>query len=375
MDVCEHALELAPEDAGWLARKFYLFLDSERVKDAINLWEQSSGRAAVTAAEWIALARRAERLRLYPEVKVAMDAASERAPNDAARINAYQELIGAHFPQSLRQLGFTRHWTKDNVEYILPPACDAPAGPFLIGSDPKKDKGTVDDEKPQHSVTLAAFQIGKYPVTVAEYACFVRAGQEEPIGWHWQLRDLDHPIVNVTWWDAVNYARWLAERTDQPWRLPSEAEWEKAARGTDGRTYPWGDQSDANCANTGGSNNSGTTPVWSYPSGASPYGALDMAGNVWEWTSTVYKLYANIASDGREQVDYLVGSGEYVLCGGSWFSGTSLARGQPRPPLARQPPRLRRLPSGSCGPQFIRSRASSERTHPVGRQSLQAAPV
>jgi formylglycine-generating enzyme required for sulfatase activity len=91
--------------------------------------------------------------------------------------------------------------------------------------------GTHDDEELKHWVTLAAYQIGKYPVTVAEYACFVRAGQQKPSDWQAQLSKMDHPVVYVSCHDAVAYARWLADRSGQPWRLPSEAEWEKAARG------------------------------------------------------------------------------------------------------------------------------------------------
>jgi formylglycine-generating enzyme required for sulfatase activity len=225
-------------------------------------------------------------------------------------------------PERLAQLGFAAYRAGE-TEYILPPVCDVPAGAFLMGSDPRKDKSLSDDEKPQQSVTLAAYQIGKYPVTVAEYACFVRAGQKEPYNWRQQLGKLDHPAVRVSWQDAVAYARWLAERTRQPWRLPSEAEWEKAARGTDGRIYPWGDAFDASRANTSEGKKGTTTPVGSYPSGASPYGAQEMAGNVLEWTSSVYKPYPYSASDGREQAE---STENRVLRGGSWFINAGFSR-------------------------------------------------
>ncbi len=122
------------------------------------------------------------------------------------------------------------------------------------------------------------------------------------------------------------YAKWLAERTGQPWRLPSEAEWEKAARGTDGQIYPWGDTFDASRANTDEGKKGGTTPVGSYPSGASPFGALDMAGNVWEWTNTVYKPYPYVATDGRERLD---STENRVLRGGSWYFNLPGARARP----------------------------------------------
>ncbi|HEY7093355.1 MAG TPA: formylglycine-generating enzyme family protein [Ktedonobacterales bacterium] len=215
----------------------------------------------------------------------------------------------------LSQLDFAAYRTARGVEYIAPPLCAVPAGAFLMGSDPGKDRGAYDDEKPQHSMTLAAFQIGKFPVTVAEYACFVRAGQKEPTSWQAQLGKLDHPVVSVSWHDAVAYAGWLAAHTGQPWRLPSEAEWEKAARGPDGRIYPWGNQFDASRANTDEGTERTTTPVGSYSGGASPYGALDMAGNVWEWTSSVFKPYLYTPTDGRERAD---STENRVLRGGSW---------------------------------------------------------
>jgi hypothetical protein len=184
-------------------------------------------------------------------------------------------------PPRLGQLGFAVARTQDGAEFIVPPVCTVPAGAFLMGSDPKDAiDGTFVSEQPQHRVTLAAYQIGKYPVTVAEYACFVHAGQKEPTNWQQQLGNLDHPVMYVSWRDATAYAQWLAERAGQPWRLPSEAEWEKAARGTNGRIYPWGDRFDASRANTGESKKEDTTPIGSYPSGPGPYGALDMAGNM-----------------------------------------------------------------------------------------------
>jgi formylglycine-generating enzyme required for sulfatase activity len=234
-------------------------------------------------------------------------------------------------PGRLAQLGFTAHHKDNMLEYIAPPVCKVPAGPFLMGSNKHEDPQASEDELPQHSVALETFQIAKYPVTVAEYACFVRATKRmEPRGlfndlsWTQQISQrLDHPVVNISWRDAVAYAKWLAQCTGHPWRLPSEAEWEKAGRGTDGRIYPWGDLFDAAQANTVDGERGGTTSIGSYPSGTSPYGALDMAGNVWEWTSSIFKPYPYIASDGREQIE---STGDRVLRGGSWAHLYKVAR-------------------------------------------------
>lgn len=164
----------------------------------------------------------------------------------------------------------------------------------------------------------------------------MRAGHEEPgrveysgkvVDWQTQLHGMDHPIVNVGWRDALAYAAWLARVTSQPWRLPTEAEWEKAARWDStrrySRIYPWDDAFDQSRANTNESGIGATTPVGSYPTGASPYGAQDMAGNVWEWTSSLFRPYPYNASDGRERAD---APGSRVLRGGSWTYNARLAR-------------------------------------------------
>jgi hypothetical protein len=128
------------------------------------------------------------------------------------------------FPPRLAELGF-RVAFLNGTEVILPPLCDVPTGPFLMGSDPNIDKETFEDrEIPQHWVTLAAVQIAKYPVTVAEYACFLRAtgrvvprgvdGKQYQVSWQTQLHErLEHPVVKVTWYDATTYAAWVAKRT------------------------------------------------------------------------------------------------------------------------------------------------------------------
>ncbi|MSS70723.1 MAG: formylglycine-generating enzyme family protein [Candidatus Latescibacteria bacterium] len=158
------------------------------------------------------------------------------------------------------------------------------------------------DEAPPHTVSLDAFAIDRTEVTNAAYALFWKAdgGPESPhtpgnfegrgaVRWPEAARERpDHPVVGVTWFDAAAYCRWAGKR------LPTEAEWEKAARGTDGRVWPWGnafgggDSARANVYNGDDGYVQSTAPVGRFPSGASPCGALDMAGNVWEWVADWY---------------------------------------------------------------------------------------
>jgi formylglycine-generating enzyme required for sulfatase activity len=189
-----------------------------------------------------------------------------------------------------------------------------PAGPFLMGSDKDDDPRARDDELPQHEVTLPGYWIGRYPVTVAQYRDFVEKGGRDVD--ERSLKDPDdHPVRYVTWHDMLAYCRWLSERTGLPVMLPSEAEWEKAARSTDGRVYPWGDSSPSADLCNFGNKVGRTTPVGEYsPEGDSPYGCADMAGNVWEWASRLYEDYPYHPEDNPENVE------AQVLRGGAFVS-------------------------------------------------------
>ena len=166
-----------------------------------------------------------------------------------------------------------------------------PAGKFVMGTNKSDRKGdnvprTYDDARPEHSVTLPAFYIDKTEVTNAAYLKFCQATHYlVPPDWKddtFPAGEADFPVTRVSWFEAAAYAHWAGKR------LPTEAEWEKAARGTDGRTYPWGnDWKEQNLI----WNRSKPDKVGSKPAGASPYGALDMAGNVYEWTSDWYAPY------------------------------------------------------------------------------------
>lgn len=232
-------------------------------------------------------------------------------------------------PPKLTELGYTG-WHYEDGDAIVPPLCLVPAGAFLMGDASGAGERA---EQPAHHVALATYGVATYPVTVAEYACFVGAGHRLPpdmgrITWSQQFSRLEHPVVNVSWHDATAYAAWLAARTGGRWRLLTEAEWERAARWDDtagvAREYPWGEAFDPQRCNTRDSALGVSTPINTYPNGASPCGAQDMAGNVREWTSSRYATYPYDASDGRERLD---APGERVQRGGSWFNFASDARG------------------------------------------------
>jgi formylglycine-generating enzyme required for sulfatase activity len=153
-----------------------------------------------------------------------------------------------------------------------------PAGPFVMG------------EAPGYEVTLPAYRMGRYPITHQEYAAFLAHNpvQDVPLKQDYFNREApadrrDHPVVGVSWEDAQAYCAWLTQETGRRYRLPSEAEWEKAARGGDGRRYPWGDGWSEGAANV---ESDDTTPVTAHETGASPYGCIDLLGNVQEWTGT-----------------------------------------------------------------------------------------
>ena len=191
-----------------------------------------------------------------------------------------------------------------------------PAGEFWMGSETGDD-----NEKPLHRVKLDAFRIARVPITNVQYQLFVETtGHDAPS--HWEEgrppKDIEsHPVTNVSWDDAMAYCRWLSQVTGKQITLPSEAEWEKAARGErDKRAYPWGDGFDAVRCNSRELGLGGTTPVGIFQEGASPYGLLDMSGNVWEWTLSLDQPYPYRGEDGRNEVE---AAGNRVVRGGSWF--------------------------------------------------------
>jgi formylglycine-generating enzyme required for sulfatase activity len=180
-----------------------------------------------------------------------------------------------------------------------------PAGTFTVGAD----LVPAGDESPAHAVSLPTYRISRNEVSNANYRACVEAdacNEPQDLRFYDDPTAADEPVVFVTWFQAGRYCNWRDQR------LPTEAEWEKAARGTDGLVYPWGDAPEPADLNAG-MQHDGALSVGSYLDGASPYGALDMAGNVWEWTADWYLPYAGSAfrSD-------LHGEKYKVVRGGSW---------------------------------------------------------
>jgi formylglycine-generating enzyme required for sulfatase activity len=224
--------------------------------------------------------------------------------------------------------------------------CNVPAGEFIMGSD------EFDDEKPPHKLTLPAFQISQYPITNAQFAAFVQDGGYTPrwrrcwtdAGWRWKGKRIEpykrggvfdlpnHPVVMVSWYEAAAFCNWLGEKLGCRVTLPTEAQWEKAASweevdketrrqgdketrrqevGGRKRRYPWGDEITPDHANHDETGIGTTSAVGIFPKGRSPCGALDMSGNVWEWTCSLWGEdwqkpsfnYPYRADDGRENLE------------------------------------------------------------------------
>lgn len=193
-----------------------------------------------------------------------------------------------------------------------------PAGPFTMGTYPTGMRKT-DPEEPQRSVTIDAYAIGIYHVTNAQYAMFVKeTGYHQPSVWgDDRFNGIDYPVVGVSWNDVNMFLDWINNATGETYRLPTEAEWEKAARGTDGREYPWGNTWDASKTNTSESQLKKLTPVGSFPDGISPFGCYDMAGNAYDWCSDWFHIDTYKYSPMENPMGAVDGRRK-VIRGGSW---------------------------------------------------------
>lgn len=217
-------------------------------------------------------------------------------------------------------------WPQDGKEMVF-----IPGGTFIMGSNSGDP-----NHQPEHQLQVADFYIDRWPITNAEYKNFVDdTGHAVPDyhvswcdteGYNWDPEQrmypegkADHPIVLVTWDDAMAYAAWAGKR------LPTEAEWERAARGLNGQRFPWGQEfakGYCNCKEVGLRE---TSPVGDFsPNGDTPEGVVDMVGNVWEWTNSIFRSYPYDANDGRESRE---ATGFRVLRGASWINDANVTQG------------------------------------------------
>ena len=233
--------------------------------------------------------------------------------------------------QALTRVG-SGYWSG---AYGEPEWVTIPASEFWMGGEEKYDGNPI------HKLYIPKFQIARVPVTNYQYEIFVKA-TNHPAPDYWDdnrtPKGLEsHPVVNVTWYDAVVYCEWLSSVLKKVIRIPSEAEWEKAARGGDSsiidfgnvesnkRAYAWGDKFKNTHCNTKELGMNGTTPVGIFLEGKSSYGVLDMIGNIWEWTRTLYGYnYPYIPDDGREDMSKT--EGRRILRGGGFFDSQIGAR-------------------------------------------------
>ena len=277
--------------------------------------------------------------------------------NEHERIRAAGEDL---FRNVFHERGVTHTitYTMDEAEGLLPSKqwiyieqmVEVPAGPFIMGTDNLKSDA---QNRPAHNVELPSYYIDKFLVTNAQYARYVaQTGRRVPLNWadgRFQPDLVMHPVTMVSWFDAQGYCGWMGKR------LPTEAEWEKAARGDDGRRWPWGNIMDASKVNTY-YNVGSTTAVDAYPNGVSPYGIYDMAGNVLQWVEDDFNPYpksgaSELIFKGKKQVvsddpedrkkkvaKFVVTDEKYkVMRGGSWkgdpFSTSSYHRSYSWPNL------------------------------------------
>ena len=248
-------------------------------------------------------------------------------------------LLGAFLPRSPALAYDVSAGEATATSADLPDFVEVAEGPFMMGADPARDPQAFDNERwpgaGEGKVPVATFYVARHEVTVAQFSAFAQAvgASVDPRA---LARPPDHPVTFVSWPEALAYCRWLTttlqgspatplplrELLRQGWRvtLPTEAEWEKAARGTDRRIYPWGHEPLRTRANYQGA---GTTPVGQFSCPECPYGLADMSGNVWEWTASPYQPYPYDPSDDRAN---LSDDALWVIRGGGYADDPRLLR-------------------------------------------------
>jgi formylglycine-generating enzyme required for sulfatase activity len=304
----------------------------------LTLAEAHSGQETPFSARHEALASGGD----Y-EAELARRSQMERMRSD--QLSAVQRVAAGNALTQLEDLRFRADaWYLPNEPLLG--FVEIPEGAFLMGSDLQKNPEAYPDEAPQHVVTLPRYFIGRYPVTGRQFRAFIENTQHKPENEGSLYGPPNHPVVWLGWLDALKYCQWLTTQlcawveTPEPlatllrqqnWRvsLPSEPEWEKAARGTDARSYPWGDVPDNNCGNFGGTGIMTTSTVGCFPAGRSPYNIEDMSGNVWEWTRSVWGTYPYPTDEAgrakRESLEVREGV-RRVRRGGAFFSSPRSTR-------------------------------------------------
>jgi len=298
--------------------------DSKRLRNVLRQISFSKGFSAETLDAMIYLVAPPAAPKPEPEKLVAEEV--KKTPDlEPAGEMAFAEVRAEKSRDTLSQDG--NRLVIGGLEFVR-----VPKGKFIMGS--KEDNSLAyDDERPQHTVSIPYdYWIAKFILTNAQFAEFLDK-KGHPVS-DWQKRK-DHPVVNVSWDDALAYCKWfnethkteLMEAGGLTLRLPSEAEWEKAARGAYGNEWPWGNEFDPSKCNSAEGGERGTTPVGAYSTlgGDSPYGCADMVGNVYEWTSTLFAKYPYVSGDRREDLS----SRNRRVVRGSSFSDTRLS-GRPR---------------------------------------------
>jgi formylglycine-generating enzyme required for sulfatase activity len=262
----------------------------------------------------VSLRRRAESLELMKkETKPQSESFYDKAIKHKELVEWFDNLEKeANNRPVSNELNLNKITLSNGMEFMC-----VPAGKFLMGSN-----NGDNDEKPQHAIDISYdYWMARFPVTNELYNTYAKAKEIKHLVPNWEKKK-DHPVTHVEWADAMAYCQWLNSllKAKLPpglvLRLPTEAEWEKAARGIDGREYPWGNTFDKNNCNTDEGNKGDTTPMGAYsPQGDSPYGCAEMVGNVWEWTSSWYESFPFSM---KNMVDKEPADDLRVLRGGSW---------------------------------------------------------
>jgi formylglycine-generating enzyme required for sulfatase activity len=335
------------------------------VEVTLNVANDPNGRLAVAAVEILL------KLKQNEVGADTVDALRDRLL-DLARDRNHPLALRIHAGRLVAELGDPRAEVVDvdAIEFVT-----VPAGVFPMGSDPSLDADAAPEEMPPHVATTRSYAISRLPITNAQYRVFLEDanGYSNPAYWaeaialgHWRdgkvwrlgplyradgevqaepqwVREPNYmgwptdlpnvPVMGICWYEARAFARWLEDR----WRrlekissatrldLPSEAEWEKAARGLDGRIYPWGNEFDGDRLSWSGQILMAHAPVGLFPDSASPYGAEEMVGNLWEWTRSIFTSYAD-TPEGMDFADALLPDAKVAIRGGAYFSLQSRCR-------------------------------------------------